>query len=40
MSGNQDIKEASNTYGGFLTMLKWGSIVTAVFVSFVVLIIS
>lgn len=40
MAGNQDIKEASNTYGGFLTMLKWGSVVVAIFVAFVVLIIS
>lgn len=40
MTGNQDIKDASKTYDGFLSMLKWGSIATAIVAIFVVLIIS
>ncbi len=40
MTGNQDIKDASKTYDGFLNMLKWGSIATAIVTIFVILIIS
>lgn len=40
MTGNQDIKDASKTYTSFLSMLKMGSIVTAIVTIAVVLIIS
>ncbi len=40
MSGNQNIKDASKTYGNFLNMLKWGCIVTAIVTSFFIIIIS
>jgi hypothetical protein len=38
-SGN-DMKAAEQTYGGFITMVKWGSAVTAVVALVVVLLIA
>lgn len=35
-----DMKSASETYGGFLNMLKVGAIVTAFFVALVIFLIS
>jgi len=40
MTGNQDMKDASATYGSFLTMLKWGCVLTAIVTVAVVLVIS
>lgn len=40
MASGNDIKAAESTYGGFLTMLKWGSIATAIIVAFVITLIS
>ncbi len=40
MASNHNIKDASATYGSFLSMLKWGCIATAIITTFVILIIS
>ncbi|MBK6706388.1 MAG: aa3-type cytochrome c oxidase subunit IV [Sphingomonadales bacterium] len=40
MAGNQDIRDASETYSGFLSLLKWGTIVTVAVTALVVLIIA
>jgi hypothetical protein len=40
MASGNDIKAAETTYGGFLTMLKWGSIVTALVTVLVITLIS
>lgn len=40
MTSNQDMKDASSTYNSFLTMLKWGCAVTAIFTTAVILVIS
>lgn len=40
MTGNQDIKDASKTYDSFISMVKIGSIITAIVTIAVVLIIS
>jgi Bacterial aa3 type cytochrome c oxidase subunit IV len=40
MASGNDIKAAESTYGGFLTMLKWGSIVTALVTVLVIALIS
>ncbi len=37
---DQEIKAASETYSGFISLLKIGSIITAIVTVFVVLIIS
>ncbi|HWJ68694.1 MAG TPA: aa3-type cytochrome c oxidase subunit IV [Sphingobium sp.] len=36
----RDITEAENTFGGFVALMKWGSIVSFVGVAFVILLIS
>lgn len=38
-SGNDD-KAAESTYGGFLTMFKWGAIITALVTVLVITLIS
>ncbi|MBK8373320.1 aa3-type cytochrome c oxidase subunit IV [Sphingorhabdus sp.] len=40
MAGQQDMRAANETYGGFLSLLKWGTVVTAVIAALVVLIIA
>jgi len=40
MASGQDITSAKGTYGGFVTLIKWGTIVSAFFVALVVLIIA
>ncbi|MEQ1549634.1 aa3-type cytochrome c oxidase subunit IV [Sphingorhabdus sp.] len=40
MAGNQDMRAASETYSGFLSLLKWGTIVSVAVAAFVVLIIA
>lgn len=40
MASGNDIKAAESTYGGFLTMLKWGSVVTAIVVAVVISLIA
>jgi hypothetical protein len=40
MASGNDFKAAESTYGGFLTMLKWGSIVTALVTVLVITLIS
>ncbi len=40
MASGNDIKAAESTYGGFLVMLKWGSIITAVVTVVVIALIS
>ena len=40
MASGHDHKVAESTYGGFLTMLKWGSIVTALVTVLVITLIS
>ena len=40
MAGNQDIRDASETYSCFLSLLKWGTIVTVAVTALVVLIIA
>lgn len=40
MASGNDMKAAESTYGGFLTMLKWGSIVTALVAVLVISLIS
>lgn len=40
MASGNDIKAAESTYSGFLTMLKWGSIATAIIVAFVIMLIA
>lgn len=36
----QDMKQANNSYAGFITMLKWGTLLSALTAAAVVLIIS
>jgi Bacterial aa3 type cytochrome c oxidase subunit IV len=38
LAGNQDIRAAQETYSGFLTLLKWGTIIS-VATGFIVLMI-
>jgi tetrahydromethanopterin S-methyltransferase subunit B len=40
MAENQDIREATATYSGFLSLLKWGTIVSILVTALVVLIIA
>jgi hypothetical protein len=36
----QDFREAESTYGGFITLFKWGTIAAGLVAAFVVMIIS
>lgn len=36
----QDMKQANQSYAGFITMLKWGTVVTAFFTVVVILLIA
>jgi hypothetical protein len=40
LAEKQDIREATETYSGFLSLLKWGTIISAVVTILVVLIIA
>ena len=40
MAGNQDIGPAKDTYEGFITLFKWGTIASAVVVALVIIIIA
>lgn len=40
MASGNDIKAAEETYTGFISMVKWGSIVTAICVAIVVVLIA
>ena len=40
MAGNQDIRAATETYAGFLTLFKYGAVVAALAAALVVLIIA
>ena len=40
MASGQDMRASESTYGGFLTMLKWGSAAVALAVIIVVALIS
>ena len=40
MASGNDMKAAESTYGGFIWLLKWGSVVTAIVVVVVVTLIS
>ena len=40
MASGNDMKSANQTYGGFITMLKWGSALTAIVTLVVVLLVA
>jgi hypothetical protein len=40
MTGNQDMRAASDTYSGFLKFFKWGAIASAAAAALVILIIA
>jgi hypothetical protein len=40
LAGNQDMRSANETYGGFLSLLKWGTILVGLTTALVVLIIA
>ncbi len=40
LAENQDMRSANETYGGFLSLLKWGTILSAVTTAIVILIIA
>ncbi len=40
MDSGKQMGKAQETYGGFITMLKWGSIVVALVTAFVVFLIA
>jgi len=40
MASGNDMKAANESYGGFINMLKWGSLATAIVALVVVLIIA
>jgi len=40
MTSGNDMKAASETYGGFTSLVKWGSIIAAIITAFVVAIIA
>lgn len=40
MASGNDMKAANSTYGGFLTLLKWGAIVSAILTAVVILLIA
>lgn len=40
MTSGNDIKAAESTYGGFLTMLKWGAVSVALIAAVVIALIA
>ena len=40
LTGNQDIGPAKDTYEGFISLFKWGALVTALVTALVVFIIA
>ena len=40
MASANDMKAATETYGGFITLFKWGAVVTAILVAIVVALIA
>jgi len=40
MATGNDMKAATNTYGGFITMVKYGTIATVIIAAIVVLLIA
>lgn len=40
MASANDIKSATETYGGFITLFKWGAVATAIIVATVVALIA
>lgn len=40
LAGNQDMRAATETYSGFLSLLKWGAMATVAAAALVVLIIA
>jgi hypothetical protein len=40
MADQQDLTEATNTYGGFIGVMKWGTIATVIVTAIVVLLIA
>lgn len=40
LAGNQDLGPAKDTYEGFITLFKWGTVVSVIVVALVVLIIA
>ena len=40
MASGNDMKAATETYGGFITMVKWGSVLTAIVTAFVIFLIA
>ena len=40
MASGNDMKSATETYGGFLTMLKWGTVLTVIVTAVVIALIA
>lgn len=40
MASGNDMRAANNTYGGFLTMFKWGAVAVALVTAFVIVMIT
>jgi len=40
MASGNDIKAAEETYAGFVSMVKWGTIVTAIAIAIVIVLIA
>ena len=40
MAHEQDMTQATGSYGGFVTLMKWGTIISAIIAFIVVLIIA
>lgn len=40
MASGDNIKSATATYGGFLVLLKWGTIISAILAAIVVILIA
>jgi hypothetical protein len=40
MANQQDMTQANGTFGGFVTLMKWGAIVSAILAFFIILLIS
>lgn len=40
LAGNQDMRSANETYSGFLTLFKWGTIISAAVALLVIVIIA
>ena len=40
MASGNDMKEAEQTYGSFISLIKWGSVLTALIALLVVLLIA